>query len=197
MDDCGITATAGGLSGDTSPLPADMQRIDEAEDVLGEEEVLDSATPATKLSKPDLRTQNAGNLEHQLVWVRGLTIQDVTLTKDGEEVETLGPVQWSKLKMKVKEAFIKAKEIARSQHLRTSETLGKNVVNHIKAQGFKDSIKAPLRKKNSSAKPACIQQEGTFYRCINVFMSKRSEFIELKKSHDRADADSRNPKPHA
>jgi hypothetical protein len=28
-------------------------------------------------------------------------------------------------------------------------------------------------------------------------MSKRSEFIELKKSHDRADADSRNPKPHA
>jgi hypothetical protein len=119
--------------------------------------------------------KNAEKLERQLAWARGLTINDVKLTKDGDDVDTLGPMQWSALKLKVKEAF----------------------TNHINAKGFKEAMKAPLRQKHSSAKPDCIRHEGTFYRCVNVILSKRNEFIELRKSHDKDDADSRNPKPHA
>jgi hypothetical protein len=132
-----------------------------------------------------------------LAWARGLTIDDVKLTKDGDDVDTLGPMQWSALKLKVKEAFIKANKITHAQNLRSSENLGKNVANHINAKGFKEAMKAPLRQKNSSAKPDCIRHEGTFYRCGNIIISKRNEFIELRKSHDKDDADSRNPKPHA
>jgi hypothetical protein len=31
--------------------------------------------------------------------------EGMTLTKDGYDVDTVGPIQWSTLKMKVKEAF--------------------------------------------------------------------------------------------
>ena len=112
---------------------------------------------ANKPRKSDVRAKNAEKLERQLAWARGLTIDDVTLKKDGDDVGTLGPMQWSALKLKVKEAFIKANKITRAQNLRSSESLGKNVANHIIAQGFKEAIKAPLRQKNSSAKPDCIQ----------------------------------------
>jgi hypothetical protein len=94
--------------------------------------------------KSDVRAKNAEKLEQQLAWARGLTINDVTLMKDRDDVDTLGPMQWSPLKLKVKEAFIKANKITRAQNLRSSESLGKNVANHINAQGFKEAIKAPL-----------------------------------------------------
>ena len=110
MDDVRIT-TEGGLSKDIPPLRADTQGLDKVEDVLeGKEECALPAIPAVKLSKPDVRSQNAVKSENQLVWARGLTIKDVTLTKDGDDVDTLGPIQWSNLEMKVKEALMKVKE---------------------------------------------------------------------------------------
>jgi hypothetical protein len=104
-----------------------------------------------------VRAQNAKKLERQLAWACGLNIDDVTLMKDGDDVDTLGPMQWSTLKLKVKEAFIMANKITRTQNLCSSESLGKIVTNHINAQGFKEAIKAPSRQTNSSSKPDCIQ----------------------------------------
>jgi hypothetical protein len=165
--------------------------------ILGDAQDNTSAPPTATSSKVDIRSQNALKLERQLTWARGLTLQDVTLTNNKQDVDTLGPLKWSTLKMKVKEAFLKANKIQIAQLLRSSENLGKNVANHINSNGYKDVIKAPLRKKNASSKPDCIKKDGTLYRCVNVIMSKRNEFMELKKSHDKDDSDSRNPKPLA
>ena len=108
-------------------------------------------------------SKNSIKLEHQLVWACGLTLQDVALTKDEQDVDSLGPLKWSALKMNVKEAYIKANKVPKAQHLCSSMNLGKNVANHINSNGYKDVIKAPLRKKNASSKPDCIKKDGTLY----------------------------------
>ena len=118
----------------------------------------------------------------------------MALTKDKQDVDTLGPLKWSALKMKLKEAFIKGNKVPKTQHLCSSKNLRKNVANHINSNGYKDVIKSPLWKKSASSKPECIKKDGTMYRCVTAIMSKRNKFMELKKSHDKDDSDSRNPK---
>jgi hypothetical protein len=61
-----------------------------------------------------------------------------------------------------KRGILKANKITRAQNLHSSENLGKNVANHINAQGFKEAVKAPLRTKNLSTKPDYIEKDGTF-----------------------------------
>ena len=70
-----------------------------------------SAPPTATSLKVDIRSQNALKLERQLTWAHGLTLLDITLTKDKQDVDTLGPLKWSALKIKVKEAFLKADKI--------------------------------------------------------------------------------------
>ena len=50
--------------------------------------------------------------KEQLVsWAKGLMLEDVVLTKEGDDVETLGECKWSDLKGYVKMAFISAWKI--------------------------------------------------------------------------------------
>ena len=99
-----------------------------------------------------------------LIWARGLQLKDVVLTQDGEDVDTLGPRKWSELTAMVKEAFMKANNISKSQTLRLASQLGKNVANHINSQGFKDKIKTTLRttSKSKRTKPDSVTMDGTF-----------------------------------
>ena len=70
--------------------------------IVGNAEDSTSAPPTATSLKVDIRSQNALKLERQLTWARGLTLQDVTLTNNKQDVDTLGPLKWSTLKMKVK-----------------------------------------------------------------------------------------------
>jgi hypothetical protein len=137
--------------------------------------------------------------ERMLIWARGLKVQDVVLTKDGEDVDTVGPRKWAELSAAVKEAFMKANNISKSQSLRLSSQLGKNVANHINSQGFKDKIKTTLRStsKSKRTKPNCVTMDGTLYRAINVIILKKELYVQTKDSHDQEDQDTRNPKPVA
>lgn len=151
-------------------------------------------------SKPKLsKEEKAQAKERMLIWARGMQLRDVVLTQNGEDVDTLGPRKWSELTMQVKEAFMKANNISKSQTLRLASQLGMNVANHINSQGYKDKVKSTLRtaSKNKRAKPDCVTYDGTYYRAINVIILKKELYILTKDSHDQQDQDTRNAKPVA
>jgi hypothetical protein len=131
-------------------------------------------------------------------WAQGMKLRDVILTREGDDVETLGPMKWTDLTADVRKIFMKANNIKLSQSLRKSSELGRNVANHMKAQDLKDQIKGPMKEKTAAAvKPSCITKEGTLFRVANIIIQKKEWFIETKGSHDWEDQDSRRPKPAA
>jgi hypothetical protein len=171
-----------GNNSDCSPND-ELLNTDETDDVEGDgnlegETVTTESTDAnTKESakktpaKPKLsKEEKAQAKERMLVWARGLQLRDVVLTQNGEDVDTLGPRKWSDLTMHVKEAFMKANNISKSQTLRLASQLGMNVANHINSQGFKYTIRTTLRStsKSKHVKPDCVTIDGTLYQAINV-----------------------------
>ena len=94
---------------------------------------------------------------------------------------------------------MKVNNISKSQTLRLATQLGKNVVNRINLQGFKDKIKTTLRTmpKSKRTKPDCVTMDGTLYWAINVIILKKELYIQTKDSHAQEDQDTRNPKPVA
>ena len=76
-----------------------------------------------------------------------LTLQDVMLTKDAVDVETLGVCKWSDLKSYVKQAFLQANKIEIAQAHCKKNDLGKNVANEINCKGYKHQLKIIRAKK--------------------------------------------------
>ncbi len=64
------------------------------------------------------------------------------LTKEGDDVETLGVRKWSNLKGYVKMAFISAQKIPIAQAFRLTQDLGKNMANEINCSWYKQKLKA-------------------------------------------------------
>jgi hypothetical protein len=95
----------------------------------------------------------------QLVsWAKELTLEDVVLTKEGDDAETLGVGKWSDLKGYVKMAFISARKIPIAQAFRLTQDLGKNVANEINCSRYKQKLKASRSKyKAAATKPDCIK----------------------------------------
>lgn len=120
------------------------------------------------------------------------------LTKDGDDLETLGVRRWADLKGYIKTAFLNANKIAVAQAHRKAGDLGKNVANEMNCKGYKHQLKAAHAKKQSGkSKPDCITVDGTIYRTVNVILRQKEQFMKIKESHDRNDTDSRNPKATA
>ena len=50
-------------------------------------------------------------------WAQGMKLRDVILTREGDDVETLGPMKWTDLPADVRKIFMKANNIKLSQSL--------------------------------------------------------------------------------
>ena len=151
-----------------------------------------SSTP-----KPSVRDINAEKKKKQIEWAKRMTIDQVTFTAEGDNVESLGSRKWMELSVDVMKAFMKQNNITSAQNLRSKGDLGKNVANSKKAQGYKNEVKGALQRSSSSKnkKPECITVEGTLYRVINVIMLNTEDFMNTWDSHDKDDTDTRSPKP--
>ena len=91
--------------------------------------------------------------------------------------------------------FITTHKIPIAQAFRLTSDLVKNVYNKIDCSGYKQNIKASRSKKKSkTAKPDCIKVGGTLYRKVIVMIRNKEQVKIMKETHDRDDADSRNPK---
>ena len=166
---------------------------------LDDGEGIDPAPPTTGMTdeakKAAKKAERWAEKERLINWAKGLKLTDVVLTKEGDDVETLGVRKWTDLKVYVMTAFINASKIPIAQELRQGKDLGKNVANEINCTGYKQNVKASRnKKKGGTAKPVCIKSDGTLYRAINVMMRKKEQVTIIKEAHDRDDQDSRKPK---
>ena len=121
-------------------------------------------------------------------------MEDVVLTEEGDDTETLGVCKWSDLKGYVKMAFITPHKIPIAQAFRLTRNLGKNVANEINCSKYKQKIKGSRsKKKSATAKPDCIKVDGTLCRTVNVMIRNKEQVKIIKEAHNKDDADSRNP----
>ena len=62
-------------------------------------------------------------------WVRGMTLENVVLNANQDDVESLGPKRWFYISAELRKEFLKANKIQVAQSLRNAPDLGKNVAN--------------------------------------------------------------------
>jgi len=148
-----------------------------------------------KMSKEEKKQQKKEQFDRQVAWAKTLTIDHIIADEDGTDVNTLGGTEWAPLHGEVKKAFMQKNKITIPHKMRKVGDFGKVVMNHIKAQGYKNNLTAPNRRSRSAAtKPTCIVEEGTLFRVINTITECKEDYIETNNAHDQADQDTRNPK---
>ncbi|KAL7552355.1 hypothetical protein ACHAWF_016575 [Thalassiosira exigua] len=153
--------------------------------------------PASKLSASESRRKKSEDIarknERQRLWAGTLELSHVILTEDKSDVQTLGGVPWKDLKMKAREEFMKANNIARNANL------GKAIANFVNAGAVKTAIvaqnRAKAKKKNPTVRPKWIKKDDTLYRLVNVITreKQRGNFMATRRSHDATDQDTRKP----
>ena len=128
------------------------------------------------------------------------TLDNIVLTKDGKDVETLGGVAWSKLLKDAKKAFIVKNKIQIPQAMRNAAMLGAVVANWLNSTDYRAAIVSVTKKNGGSkkqaaaTKPACLLADGTMYRVVNTIISCKKAYMETKANNDREDQDSQKPK---
>ena len=156
-----------------------------------------AATNAKKKPKKARKTTEERQAEKQRMveWAESLSIEDVQLTENNSDVDTIGGREWSDLKGDVMRAFMAKNKIKLPQEMRLVKQFGQVVAQHIAAQPYKDSLTAASTKKRSTlTKPTVVTQVGTLLRVINVITHMKEDFIATCASHDREDLDTRAPK---
>ena len=91
----------------------------------------------TGTTKEAAKAAKEAEKEGLINWAKGLKLEDVVLTKERDNVETIGVHKWSDLKAYVMMSFIKANNIPIAQDLHLGKDLGKNVANKINCSGYK------------------------------------------------------------
>ena len=71
-----------------------------------------------------MRDVNAEKKKKQIEWAKRMTIDQVTFTADGDNVESLGSRKWMELSVNVTKAFMKQNNITSAQNLRSKGDLG-------------------------------------------------------------------------
>ena len=157
-----------------------------------------------KASRNAKKTVEKKKLEDQMIlWAESLKLGAVVLTNDKTDVQTLGGQGWNDVKnnsgkkvnkgipTKVKKAFMLKNNIQIREAFRTVPLLGRNVAAYMNDGPARRAIAGGARKKSSStAKPDCIQKEGTLYRVSNAVCAHeqgRYLFMQLRLPHDKED----------
>lgn len=150
-------------------------------------------TPA-KLTKQQKTEQK----QQRMQLLRTMTTEAVVLNDAGDDVESIGGINWSKLGKEEKLVFIQANKISTSQALRNTADLGKNIANHINAGSFQNHIKSKIKQKKADiTKPLCITKAGTMWRLGNTLLKYKESYIALREINDRDEQDTRQAKPVA
>jgi hypothetical protein len=64
-----------------------------------------------KTRKHLTRDEKARKKNQLATWLQGMKLRDVILTREGDDVETLGPMKWTDLSAEVRKIFMKANNI--------------------------------------------------------------------------------------
>lgn len=157
----------------------------------------DKSNEDTTDKKSTKKKSSANEIKKQqmLQWVDTLDTSHIQLTPDENDVQQLGGIDWGKLSADIMKKFMKNNNISKPNNMRTKNKLGECVANHMKAQGYKNSLTSAHRKKSkATTKPDCLTEDGTMFRIANTIAEQKDAFIETKNSHDQGDQDTRRAK---
>jgi len=134
----------------------------------------DNNSKRAKKRKHLTRDEKARKKNQMATWVQDMKLRDVILTREGDDVETLGPMKCTDLPAEVHKIFMKANNIKLSHSLQKSSELVRNVANHMKAPDLKDQSKGPTKQKIAGAvKPTCITKDGNLFQVANNIIQKK------------------------
>jgi hypothetical protein len=91
----------------------------------GGDNIVDPSPPTAVITKAAVKATKEAEKERLINWAKGLTLEDVVLTKEGDDSETLGACKWSDLKGYTKMAFITVHKISIAQAFRFTPILGR------------------------------------------------------------------------
>ena len=113
----------------------------------------DIASSTTGTTKEAAKAAKEAEKEGLINWAKGLKLEDVILTKERDNGETLGLRKWSALKANIMMSFIKASNIPIGQDLCLGKDLGKNVAKEINCSVYKQKVKTSQSKKKAASVP--------------------------------------------
>jgi hypothetical protein len=164
------------------------------------------AAPAEKAAidaKLELKRKRESNTAKKktdmVIFAERQELDNIVLTKDGKDVETIGGVAWTNMLKDAKKAFMSKHKIQIPQSMRNE--LGRVVANWMNSSDYRASIASVVtkktggKKKAAATKPVCLTADGTMYHVVNTIISCKTAYMETNANNDREDQDtSQKPK---
>jgi hypothetical protein len=131
--------------------------------------------------------------KQKLDWIKGQGFENVVVSGDGCEIESIGGQSYHTLHVPIWAAFCRANNITVPNNKRGKGDFAPLIIN---AQDYKELVAQPTKKRkkqNPKTKPSLLTADGTLYRVANVITSERGRplYIETRKKMDANDLDQR------
>ena len=158
-------------------------------------QVCDDATAGDDVAdtkRDDPKRSKEAKHKRQLEWISGLTFKNVVLDSSMGKIVSIGGQVFETIPVPIIATFLRQQDVKVLNRKRKKSDMEGLILQHMTGTQYRQKLQSASKKKtNAATKPACLIDEGTLYRSINVITSEmgKSFYISTRKQFQKDDLD--------